>query len=177
MPHVDGTAMFASYKVQWKKWDRDSIPNFSKSKRKIITRLSVDHSICNFSFIWYIGWSWYWVRGWLLSIHFCKAWSKLPSSKFCHTVHNAVRVHELLHCCESSRKCHHAAQTTPTSTNTILTCFYKMYTCAAIYGRIQMNNVPNESRLIMLSYTEISFVIFLFDFEKFGVKRGFRVFF
>ena len=36
-----------------------------------------------------------------------------------------------------------------------------------------MNNVPNESRIIMLSGTEISFVISFFDFEKFGVKPRF----
>ena len=29
-------------------------------------------------------------------------------------------------CCESSRKCHHAAQRTPTWTRTILTCFTKL---------------------------------------------------
>ena len=48
--------------------------------------------------------------------------------------------------------------------------FYKIDCCAAIHGRIWMNNVPNKSRIIMLSCTEISFVISFFDFEKFGVK-------
>ena len=33
-----------------------------------------------------------------------------------------------------------------------------------------MNNVPNESRILMLSYT---FIIYFFDFVKFGVKPGF----
>ena len=33
-----------------------------------------------------------------------------------------------------------------------------------------MNNVPNDSRIIVLSCTEISFVISFFNFEKFGVK-------
>ena len=42
------------------------------------------------------------------------------------TVHNAVRMRELLLCCERSRKCHHAAQTKPTWTKTILTCFTKL---------------------------------------------------
>ena len=32
-------------------------------------------------------------------------------------------MHEFLLCCESSLKCHHAAQTTPTWTKTILSCF------------------------------------------------------
>ena len=48
-----------------------------------------------------------------------------PSFEFV-IVHNAVRMHELLLCRESSRKCHHAAQTTPTWTKTILTCFTKL---------------------------------------------------
>ena len=33
-----------------------------------------------------------------------------------------------------------------------------------------MNIVPNDSRIIVLSCTEISFVISFFNFEKFGVK-------
>ena len=38
-------------------------------------------------------------------------------------------MHELLLCCESSRKCHQAAQTRPAWTKTILTCFAK---CIAV---------------------------------------------
>ena len=51
--------------------------------------------------------------------------------------------------------------------------FYKIDCRAAIHGWKWMNNVPNESRIIMLSCTEISFVISFFDFLKFGVKPGF----
>ena len=40
--------------------------------------------------------------------------------------------------------------------------FYKIDCCAAIHGRMWMHNVPNESRLIMLPCTDISFVIYLF---------------
>ena len=36
-----------------------------------------------------------------------------------------------------------------------------------------MNYVPNYGRLIMLSCTEINFVISFYNFEKFGVKPGF----
>ena len=36
-----------------------------------------------------------------------------------------------------------------------------------------MNNVPNESRKVMLSCTKISFVISSFDLEKFGIKPVF----
>ena len=54
-----------------------------------------------------VHWSFILGQGWLLSNHFCKA------------CQNCL-------CCESSRKCHHAAQTTPTWTKTILTCFTKL---------------------------------------------------
>ena len=39
---------------------------------------------------------------------------------------------------------------------------YKTDCCAAIHGQIWMNNVPNESRMIMLSCTEISLLLYLF---------------
>ena len=55
--------------------------------------------------------------------------------------------------------------------------FYKIDCCAAIHGQISMNNVPNESRIIMLSCTKISFVIYFFEFEKVGVKLGFPFFY
>ena len=54
--------------------------------------------------------------------------------------------------------------------------FYKIDCCAAIHGQIWMNNVPNESRIIMLPCTEINFVRSFFDFEQFGVKPGFPFF-
>ena len=63
-----------------------------------------------------------------------------------------------------------AAQTMPTWTKPILTCFYKIDCSAAIHGWIWMNKVPNESRIIVLSCTEVSFVTSFFEFEKFGVK-------
>ena len=85
-----------------------------------------------------------------------------------------MRMHELLLCCESSHRCHHAAQTTPTWTKTM---FYKIDCWAEIHGRMWMDNEPNESRIITLSHTEINFFyISLFDFEKFGVKPRFPVF-
>ena len=62
-------------------------------------------------------------------------------------------------CCESSRKCHHAAQTTPTLTNNNYDMFYKIDCCAANHGRKLIYHVP-------FSY------IFFFDFEKCGVKPG-----
>ena len=64
----------------------------------------------------------------------------------------------------------------PTWTRIILTCFYKIDCCAAIHGRIWTNNVPNESRIIMLSGTEKKIAISFLDCEKFGVKPGFPFF-
>ena len=57
-----------------------------------------------------VHWSFILGQGWLLSNNFCKACQNClrPSSVI---VHNAVRMHELLLCCGSSRICHHAAQT------------------------------------------------------------------
>ena len=83
--------------------------------------------------------------------------------------HNAVRMHELLLSCESSRRYHHAAQRTPTWTKIVLT-FYKTVCCAAIHGL----NVPNESRIVMLSV-----LLSFFHLEKFGVKPRFlfKIFF
>ena len=82
-----------------------------------------------------------------------------------------------MNCCfvVKLRKCHHAAQkkTHQLMDKNNFDMFYKIDSCAAIHGRIWMNNVPNESRIIMLSCTEISFVISFFDFEKFWVKPGF----
>ena len=101
--------------------------------------------------------------------------SKLCSSKF-WVVHSAVRMHDLLLCCESSRN--------SCSTNNAnldkkkFDMFYKTDCCAAVHGRIWMNNVPNESRIIMLSCTEISFVIYFFRFWKFFESNsGFLFFF
>ena len=75
-------------------------------------------------------------------------------------------------CCESSRKCHHAAQTMPTWTKPILTCFYKIDYYAAIHGRIRMNNVPTQSRLIMLSCTaQFCYIIFFQFWEIWSQTR------
>ena len=60
----------------------------------------------------------------LLSIRFCKACHNCLLQTF-GILHNAVQMDELLLCCESSRKCHHAVQTMLTWTKTILTGFTK----------------------------------------------------
>ena len=114
--------------------------------------------------MWYIGRS-HWVRDGCSAIIFVKN----VRTVFVQVLHNAVRMHELLVSCESSRKCHHAEQTTPTCMDkNNIDVFYKTDCCAAIHGRIRMNNVPNESRIIMLSCTVISFVIFSPIFKHLG---------
>ena len=57
--------------------------------------------------------------------------------------------------------------------------FYNIDCCAAIHGRIWMNNVPNERRIIMLSCTVISFVIFFPNFFNRNLESnlGFILFF
>ena len=120
-------------KKKKKKGNRDSILNLSKSKRKIITLLSVDDNIFIFlsygTLVVHI-----WIRDGCSAIMFLKHLH--PS--FVSTVHNAVRMHELLLCCESSRKCYHAAQTTPTWTKTILTGL-QIYCCACSHPWPKMN--------------------------------------
>ena len=117
----------------------------------------------------------HWVRDGCSAIIFVKH-VKTVFVQVLSLVHNTVRTHELLLGCESSCKCHHAAQTTPTWTKTTDMC-YKIDCCAgSIHGQIWMNNVPNESCIIMLSCTDFSFVISFFDFEKFGVKLKFPFF-
>ena len=63
---------------------------------------------------------------------FCKACQNYLRQ----SLQNAVRMHELLLCCESSRKCHDAVPATPTWTKTIFEMFYKIEYCAAKHGRI-----------------------------------------
>ena len=118
-----------------------------------------------------VHWSFILGQGWLLSNHFCKACQNClrPSSVI---VHNAVRMHELLLCCERSRICHHIMQHKHKLRPIFFDMFYKIDCCAAVHGRIWMNNVPNESKIIMLSCTE-SVMLYFFDFEKFGVKPWF----
>ena len=114
-------------------------------------------------------------QGLLLSNNFM---SKLSSSKFCYSTQG------------SADACIVALlvklpQMTSCSTNNAnldknnIDMFYKIDCCDVIYHWIWMNNLPNESRIIMLSCTEISFVIyniFVFCFLKFGVKPGFLAF-
>ena len=72
-----------------------------------------------------VHWSFILGQELLLTNHFCKACQNCLHPSFV-IVQKAVRMHSLLLCCESSRKCHHAAQAMPTWTKPILTCFTKL---------------------------------------------------
>ena len=138
--------------------------------------LSVDDS--NFfssSYPWYIG-HMYWVMDGCSAIIFVKHILVYQTvfvqvlSLCSHSthLHNAVQMHELIVALLwkllQMPSC--SANNSNLSKNNDA-MFYKIDCCAATHGRIWMNNVPNESRIIMLSCAEISFVKF-FDFEKFG---------
>ena len=92
------------------------------------------------SFIWHIDHA-YWLSDGLLSNHFCKACQNCLHPSF-FIVHKAVRMYLLLLCCESSRKCYHAAQQRLLGQNQF-DMFYKNYCCAATHGQIWMKYVPN----------------------------------
>ena len=96
---------------EFKKGNSDSILNLSKAKGKIMKFLSVDDSML-ISFMWYIGHS-YWVRDGCSAIIFVKHFK-------------TVFVQVLSYSTLCSHKSHHAAQTTPTWTKIILTCFTKL---------------------------------------------------
>ena len=53
---------------------------------------------------------------------------------------------------------------------------HKIDCWAAIYGRIWMNNVPNESRIIMLSRTKTSFVYIFLILRNLESNPGFLFF-
>ena len=82
-------------------------PSSNPKSLKIEKKNHEEWMIAYLFFFHIVHWSFILGQGWLLSNHFCKA------------CQNCL-------CCESSRKCHHAAQTTPTWTKTILTCFTKL---------------------------------------------------
>ena len=151
-----------------KKGNQESILNISKLKCKILKLLSVDDRI--FIFLSY-GTSIVHIGSVMAAQQsFLYSMSKLSSSKFwvC-AADSAVRMHYLLLCCESSHKCHHAAQTTSTWTKTILTGFMTLIAVQhpiAEYDE-QCTKWKKNKNAIMHCY------IFFFFFEKFWVKPGF----
>ena len=111
------TSVMWVYTVWVLKKEKKRKPRFNskyqKIKKKIMKLLSVDDSIFIFlsygTLVFILG------QGRLLINHFCKACQHCLRQSFVK-VHNAVRMHELLLCCENSSKCHYAAQTMPTWT-------------------------------------------------------------
>ena len=91
--------------------------------------------------------------------------SKLSSSKFCHSAQSSADalIVALLWKLPQMPSC---STNNANLDKTNFDMFYQIDCCAAIHGQIWMNNVPNWSRLIMLSCTEISFVISFFQFWK-----------
>ena len=121
-----------------------------------------------------VHWSFILGQGWLLSNHFCKACQNClhPSFEFvqCSTQCRADAWNvALLWKLPQRPSCSANANLDKNNFD----MFNKIDCCAAIHGQIWMNNIPNERRIIMLSGTEINFVISFFNFEKFGVKPGF----
>ena len=131
-----------------KKGNQDSILNLKKSTR---------------------FWSFRLGQGWLLRNDFCKAGQNCirPSFEFVTQCSAGALIVALLWKLSQMPSC---------SANNMdknnFDVFYQIEGCAAINGRIWMNNIPNENIIIMLSCTEICFVISLFNLEKFGVKPG-----
>ena len=107
-----------------------------------------------------VHWSFISGQGWLLGNHFCKACQIF--------VKHVALLWKLpppppMPLCSSNNNLDHNS----------FDMFYKTDSCA-IHGRIQMKNVPNESRTIMLDHA-LKSVAYL-DFEKFGVKLWFLCF-
>ena len=82
-------------------------------------------------------------------------------------VHKAVRMHLLLLCCESSRKCYHAAQHTLYLDKTNLTCFTKIIACAPYHGQIWMNYVPKCTVHDLISARHVLKSVLLYLFLQF----------
>ena len=102
-----------------------------------------------------VYWSFILDQGWLLSNNFCKACQNCLHPIFVR-VRKAVRMHQLLLCCESSRKCHHAAQTTPTWTKPILTSFTKLIAVQPSMAEYEWT-IPNYAIMHWSQFCYISF--------------------
>ena len=131
------------YTVWVKKGNRDSILNLSKSKIRIMKLLWVDDNIFIFlsygTLVVHIGH----IRDGCSSIILCKTCQNCLHPSFA-IVHKAVRMHYYTVVLLWT-----LPQMPPCSTNnanldkTNFDMFHKIDCCAAIHGRIWMNNIPN----------------------------------
>ena len=124
-------------------------PKFLKTGKKIMKLLSVEDSL--FIFIHMVHWSFVLGQGWLLSNNFCMACQNCLRPIFV-IVHNAVWMRELLLCCDSSCRCHHAAQIMPINLDkNNFDALQNLLLCSHPWLNMNEYYVPNESRIIMLS--------------------------
>ena len=138
-----------------------------------------------FSFLMYIS-HFTLGQGWLLSNHLIVKHVKTVFVQVLNLCSHSTQWQlcgcmELMLCCESSRKCHHAAQT-PTWTKTILTMFYKIDCRAATHGWIWMNNVPkwkynNYAIIALKSVLLYLFLIFKYLESNLGFPCFYSFFF
>ena len=153
-------------KKKKKKGNRDSILNLSKSKRKNLQIVISGWWHIYVSFIWDIG------SGMATQQSFLESMSKLSSSRFgvCYTTQCGC-----MNCCfvvkASAQMPSWGANNANLDKNNF-DIFYQIDCCAAIYGRMWTNNAPNESRITMLSCTEI---ILLYLFRLWEILSQTRV--
>ena len=106
-------------------------------------------------------WSRILANRWLLSNNLCKACQNYLHPSFVF-VHKAVRMHLLLLCCESSRKCYHAAQTMPTWTKPIWHVLQKLLLCS--YPWPNMNELCTKLKLTnyaIMRWNQFCYICFL----------------
>ena len=140
-------SLYMRYKLD--SWNVAQFTVWVKKKKKKRTPRSNPKSL-KIKKIHMVHWSFAMSQGWLLSNHFCKARQNCLRPSFA-----------LLWKLPQMPSCR--ANNANLDKNNF-DMFYKIDWCAAIHGRIWINNVPNESSIIMLSCTDISFVISFFQF-------------
>ena len=116
-------------------------------------------------------WSRILANRWPLSNNFCKACQNCLYPSFV-IVHKAVRMHLILLCCESSHKCYHAAQTTPTWTKPNWHALQKWWLCSHPWPN--MNELYNKLKLtyfVIMRWNQFCYISF--KFEKLWVEPGF----
>ena len=127
-----------------KKGNQDSITKSLKIK-KTNHEIFISGFIAYLFFFHMVYWSFILGQGWLLSNHFCQAGQNCLHPSFV-IVHKAIVA--LLWNLPQMPSC---STNNANLDKTNFDMFYKIDCCAAIHGWIWMNNVPHESRILMLS--------------------------